>query len=186
MRRWQFTIEGIPKTKGRPQLGRSGAEAGGHHFTPDTTSEYEGLVGGAAMEAGLLIGAGQCDMILEVWLRPSKVSQDEPRPRSRQRKDPDNVAKVVCDGTLKAGVGALADDSFDHVRNLLVIRRGYTRRRPRVEVTVIEVLADASNLEEAPEPQPFFGAAPPELCEVLEAAARAAGWRPATGGVWVR
>jgi len=186
MRRWKFTIEGIPRTKGRPKLGASGKAAGGHHYTPDETSEYEGLVGGAAMEAGLLIGNGQCDVVLEVWLRPSRVSESEDRPRSRQRKDPDNVSKVINDGMLKAGSGALADDSFDHIRNLLVIRRGYTRRLPRVEATVIEVLADASNLEDAPEPQPFFGAAPPELVEVLEAAARAAGWRPATGGVWVR
>ena len=186
MRRWTFTIEGIPRAKGRPRLGRTGALAGGHHYTPDTTTQYEGLVGGAAMEAGLLVGDGQCDIVIEVWLPDSKKSATGPIPKPRQRKDPDNVAKVICDGMLKAGTSAFADDDFAHVRNLHVIRRGYSRRRPRVDVTVIEVLADASNADSAPEPQPFFGAAPAELYETLCTAARAAGWRPSTGGGWER
>lgn len=185
MRRWNFTIDGVPKAKERPRLGRSGKKAGGHHYTPDSTAEYEGLVGGAAMEAGLLIGDGQCDVVIEVWLTPSKKSETEEIPQSQVDKDPDNVSKVIMDGVLRAGAGALGDDDFDHIRNLQVTRRGYSRR-PRVEVTVIEVLCDVSNVASAPPPQPFFGAAPIELCEVFESAARAAGWTVSGGGVWVK
>ncbi len=185
MRRWTFTIDGVPRTKERPRLGQSGrgGSGGQHHHTATTTVDYERAVGGAAMEARLLIGDGQCDIIIEVWLMPSIVSEGEARPRSRQRKDPDNVAKVVMDGMLKAGKGALADDGFDHIRNLHVARGGYSRQQ-KIVVTVIEVTHDAGSDPDLI--QPFFGAAPPELAAVLADAARAAGWRPSIGGGWQR
>ena len=41
-----FTIEGLPKGKGRPRFTRSG-----HTYTPDTTRKYEALVTARAKEA---------------------------------------------------------------------------------------------------------------------------------------
>lgn len=140
MRRWTFTIDGVPRTKERPRLGQSGrGKSGGqHHHTSQRTADYEAVVGAAAMEAGVLVGDGECDIVIEIWIMPSTASEGQDRRRSRQRKDPDNIAKVVLDGLLKAGKGALRDDGLDHIRNLLVVRAGYSRHE-RVTVTIIEV-----------------------------------------------
>ncbi|MBU1483160.1 MAG: RusA family crossover junction endodeoxyribonuclease [Gammaproteobacteria bacterium] len=133
-RRWRFVIDGAPGTK---QRARSGRRAGGRHHTTANNIHYEALVAGAAMEAGVDVGDGQCDIIIEVWAQASDASEGEERRRARVKKDLDNITKIVLDGILKAGAGALADDNIDHVRSITSVRAGWGR--PRVEVTIIEV-----------------------------------------------
>ena len=141
-RRWIFTIDGPPKSKERPR----GVKATGHHHTATSTRQYERRVAGAAMEAGLEIGDGQCDVSIRVWVRPSAKSASEPRRRAKIKKDLDNIAKVILDGLLKAGRGALADDNVDHVRSVLCVRAGWSGRE-RVEIKIVEVLDDAQEME---------------------------------------
>jgi len=117
--RWTMVVEGVPGTKGRPRIG-----AGGHFFTPTKTTAYEKLVAGVAIVAGLRVGTHPCAVVIRVWL-----------PNLR-KKDPDNVAKVVLDGLVKAGPRAIADDSFAIIRSLTVVLAGIDAARPRVEVDV--------------------------------------------------
>jgi len=126
-RKWEFVIPGVPGVKDRHRQGRSGSGKGRHGFTPDRTVDYERLIAGAAIVAGLRVGDGDCDITIIVWLS------------DRRRKDPDNIEKVVLDGLQKAGPMALADDSIFHIRNLLIRRGGADRARPGLEIEIVEV-----------------------------------------------
>lgn len=99
-----FTIEGLPKGKGRPRFTRSG-----HAYTPDTTRKYEALVTARAKEA--MIGKRKIEKpnavrvdILAIFPVPSSWSKKR-RTAALQgvehhvsKPDLDNVQKAILDG----------------------------------------------------------------------------------------
>ena len=136
---WEMAVAGVPRTKARHRSGRSGRgpDAGRHAYTPDTTVDYERRVAGVAINAGVAICEGRCDLDVRVWLP------------DRRRKDLDNVLKVVMDGLVRGGRLLLHDDSFVHVRSVRCWHAGYDAANPRVEIRITEVADDDQPLPAA-------------------------------------
>lgn len=129
MNSWTLQVRGVPRTKARARRdGRS--RAGGHFHTPDTTSDFEALVAGAAIEAGVKWEEGFSFAVeIEIWLP------------NRRAKDGDNVAKVVLDGLQKAGRRVLPSDDLFHVPRISVVLAGVSPARPRLEIRISQVEA---------------------------------------------
>lgn len=96
-----FVVPGEPQGKGRPRIGRVGAQA--RMFTPAKTVAYEGLIAMAAQQA--MAGAVPLDgpVLLEVdmvhvmpasWSKKKRAAAGLPTCKP----DMDNVIKAVGDG----------------------------------------------------------------------------------------
>lgn len=99
-----FTIEGLPKGKGRPRFTRTG-----HAFTPEKTRQYEALVTARAKEA--MIGKRKIEKPNAVrvdifavfpvpvsWSKKRRIAALQGVEHHVSRPDLDNIQKAVLDG----------------------------------------------------------------------------------------
>ena len=133
---WSFTVQGIATKRGADK-GR-----GGHlHADPDTV-RYEQRVASAALEAGLAVGEGPCEVRLAIY------------PPDWRRRDHDRVLCAIFDGMKRAGKRALADDNMRVVRRTVIETPDVDAANPRVEVTVT-LLDVACPRAHAPQVEPY-------------------------------
>ena len=108
-----FTIEGLPKGKGRPRFTRSG-----HTYTPDTTRKYEALVTARAKEA--MIGKRKIEKpnAVRVDSSPSSLC-----PRHGLRNAAQRLYQII-DGRIKNGRPTILVTNLDRSElvNLLTER----------------------------------------------------------------
>lgn len=100
-----FVVPGQPQGKGRPRVGRVGANA--RLFTPAKTVAYEGLIAHAAQTAmagrAMFEGPVAVEMALHCqvpasWSKRKQADALAGRVRPTTKPDADNVVKAVFDG----------------------------------------------------------------------------------------
>lgn len=130
----EFTIPGQPQGKGRPRVGRVGAQA--RMFTPAKTVAYEGLIAHAAQSAmaGRPMLDGPVAVELELrcqvpasWSKKKQAQALAGELLPTTKPDIDNVVKAVFDGCN----GVLWRDDVQAYRLSVVKRYSAT---PCVEV----------------------------------------------------
>lgn len=135
VKRYEFTIYGEPKAKGRPRVMRSGFT-----FTPKDTVMYENLVKTSFIEQckpkEFLEGELHCDIDCYFSIPKSKSEKIKDKMRDfkirpTKKPDLDNLAKAVLDSLNKV---AYEDDGQIVT---LGIKKFYSDQ-PRVEVTLSE------------------------------------------------
>ena len=115
---YKITIPGRPVPKARPRLGIQGRTA--YIYTPETTKEYEKLVGWVAKAAGCKPVKAPVAVVLNVYIKC--------------KLDADNIAKSVLDG-----LNGIAYEDDDQVVELLVRKhRVKAAAEERVEIEIRE------------------------------------------------
>ena len=100
----RFTVPGEPQGKGRPRIGRVGANA--RMFTPQKTVAYEGLIAVAAQQAmagrPLIDGPVMLEVAMYHPIRPSWSKKKQAAALANEalptlKCDADNCLKAICD-----------------------------------------------------------------------------------------
>lgn len=133
IRSWSFTVPGSPRTK----RGAAPGKHGGMHASRGT-NDYEMRVAGAALEAGLEVGSGPCEVRIGLVLA------------TRHWKDADRVASAIFDGLKRAGKAALADDNLCVIQRTVIELIAIDPLLPRAMVTVTMLDRDATKSTKAP------------------------------------
>lgn len=143
-----FVVYGAPQGKGRPRVGRVGANV--RMFTPAKTLAYEGLVAhcGAAAMAGraLIEGPVELRLVIECQVPASWSKRKQAQALAGEilpttKPDVDNVIKAIGDG-LNGVVWR------DDVQVTDVITRKRYAEKPQVRVTIRPAVTAATAQQE--------------------------------------
>ncbi|HBO1369383.1 TPA: RusA family crossover junction endodeoxyribonuclease [Pseudomonas aeruginosa] len=135
-----FTVPGEPQGKGRPRIGRVGAQA--RMFTPAKTANYEGLIAHSGQQAmvGRALFEGPVLVELDIALSiPQSMSKKQKamalagQLHPTKKPDLDNVQKAIYDGLN----GVVWKDDVQVVKAVVGKRYGET---PGVRVKVVPLL----------------------------------------------